>query len=150
MRLLCDIYRSFFLLFCPRFGRIRPSPHLTRLTPMFTNRKRNGDPASVLLSALRRQVQLYASPYFLSEKEQRVDLTSDRIRRHRHALLRRRRPRAPRSAAAELTRLRNRRTFLDYLYLALFHPTSLLRRPRFLTRNKKRWHFRRNRQHQPG
>lgn len=105
---------------------------------MFTNRRRNSDPAAVLLSALRRQVQLYASPYFLSEKEQRVDLTSDRIRRHRRVLRRHRRPRAPRSAAAELTRLRNRRTFLDYLYLALFHPSSLLPRPRFRRHNKKR------------
>lgn len=118
---------------------------------MFTNRKRNSDPTAVLLSALRRQVQLYASPYFLSEKEQRVDLTSDRIRRHRRVLRRHRRPRAPRSAAAELTRLRNRRTFLDYLYLALFHPTSLLPRPRFRRSNKKRWHYLRqqDRQNQP-
>lgn len=118
---------------------------------MFTNRRRNSDPASVLLSALRRQVQLYASPYFLSEKEQRVDLTSDRIRRHRRALLRRRRPRAPRSAAAELTRLRDRRTIFDYLYLALFHPTSLLPRPRFRRSNKKRrtFHLRCTKQTQP-
>lgn len=105
---------------------------------MFTNRRRNSDPASVLLSALRRQVQVYAAPYHLSEKEQRIDLTADRIRRHRRALLRRRRPRAPRNAAAELTRLRNRRTFLDSLYLALFHPTALLPRPRFRRSNKKR------------
>lgn len=118
---------------------------------MFTNRRRNSDPAAVLLSALRRQAQLYASPYFLSEKEQRVYLTSDRIRRHRRVLRRHRRPRAPRSAAAELTRLRNRRTFLDYLYLALFHPTSLLPRPRFRRSNKKRrtFHLRRTKQTQP-
>lgn len=119
---------------------------------MLTNSKRNSDPASVLLSALRRQVQLYASPYFLSEKEQRVYLTSDRIRRHRRVLRRHRRPRAPRSSAAELTRLRKRRTFLDYLYLALFHPTSLLPRPRFRRSNKKRrtLHLRRTKQTQPG
>ena len=118
---------------------------------MFTNRKRNSDPAAYLLSALRRQAQVYAAPYHLSEKEQRIDLTSDRIRRHRRALLRRRRPRAPRSAAAELTRRSNRRTFFDYLYLALFHPTSLFRRPRCLSRNKKRrtFHLRRTKPTQP-
>lgn len=125
---------------------------------MFTNRKRNSDPAAYLLSALRRQAQVYAAPYHLSEKEQCIDLTSDRIRRHRRALLRRRRPRAPRSAAAELTRRSNRRsnrrTFLDYLYLALFHPSFLLPRPRFRRHNKKRRNLTRfllrDRQNQPG
>lgn len=118
---------------------------------MFTNRKRDPKNDTFLLNALRRQAIVYASPYHLTEKEQSIDLTSDRIRRHRRALLRRRRPRAPRSAAAELTRLRNRRTFLDYLYLALFHPTSLFRRPRCLSRNKKRrtLHLRRTKQTQP-
>lgn len=118
---------------------------------MFTNRKRARKTDPFLLNALRRQAFVYASPYHLSEKEQQVDLTSDRIRRHRRALLRRRRPRAPRSAAAELTRRSNRRTFLDYLYLALFHPTFLLPRPRFRRSNKKRWHFLRqqDRQNQP-
>lgn len=121
---------------------------------MFTNRKRDRETDTFLLSALRRQAFVYASPYHLSEKEQCIDLTSDRIRRHRRALLRRRRPRAPRSAAAELTRRSNRRTFFDYLYLALFHPSSLLPRPRFRRHNKKRRKLTRfllrDRQNQPG
>lgn len=117
---------------------------------MFTNRKRDRLTNALLLSALRRRAHFCTSPYHLSETEQYASLTPETILRHRRALRRsrRRRPRARRSAAAELTRLSNRRTFLNTLFLALFHPTSLLRRPRFLCRNKKRWHFLRNRQTQ--
>lgn len=105
---------------------------------MFTNRKRNRENDTFLPAALRRQTQRYASPYHLSETELCAHLTTDLILRHRRVLRNRRRPRAPRSAAAELTRRRNRRTFLDYLFLALFRPASLFRRPRFLQRNKRR------------
>lgn len=109
---------------------------------MFTNRKRNCLTNTCLLSALRRRAHVYTSPYHLSAVERHATLTPETILRHRRALRRsRRRPRARRSAAAELTRLSNRRTVLDTLYLALFHPTSLLRRPRFLCRNKKRRHL---------
>lgn len=113
---------------------------------MFTNRKRDRFTSALLLSALRRRAHVYTSPYHLSEAERYASLTPDTILRHRRALRRsrRRRPRARRSAAAELTRLSNRRfTFFHYLCLILFHPASLLRRPRFLCRNKKRWHLRR-------
>lgn len=125
---------------------------------MFTNRKRNRAAADFLLSALRRRVQHYASPYHLSEKEQSVSLTTALILRHRralqeyHAILQERRHRsailryrrrAPRRNAAELTRhCARRRPFLSHLLLALLHPTSLFRRPRFLWRNKKRRTFR--------
>lgn len=133
---------------------------------MFTNRKRDRETDTFLLSALRRQAFVYASPYHLSEKEQSVSLTTALILRHRralqeyHAILQERRHRsailryrrrAPRRNAAELTRRSNRRTFFDYLYLALFHPTSLLPRPRFRCHNKKRrtLHLRRTKQTQP-
>lgn len=119
---------------------------------MFTNRKRDRFTSALLLSSLRRRAHVYTSPYHLSEAEQYADLTPETIIRHRRALRRsrRRRSRARRSAAAELTRLsRSRLTLLYYLCHILLHPTSLLRlpftllrRPRFLCRNKKRWHLR--------
>lgn len=118
---------------------------------MFTNRKRDRFTSALLLSSLRRRAHVYTSPYHLSAVERHAPLTPATILRHRRVLRRsRRHPRARRSAAAELTRLsRSRLTLFYYLCHILLHPTSLLRlpftllrRPRFLCRNKKRWHLR--------
>lgn len=102
---------------------------------MFTNRKRNRENDTFLLAALRRQTQRYAAPYYHTETELRARLTTDLIPRPRRTIRNSRRPRAPRSTAAELTR---RRTFLESLLFILFHPAALFRRPRFLWRNKRR------------
>lgn len=107
---------------------------------MLTNRKRSRVLALLPLFALRRR---NATPYRLTEKEQSAGLTTALIRLHRRAILRRRRPRAPRSAAAELTRC----SFTERLCLLLFHPASFFR-----PRNKKRGflaHFLRRRQLSP-
>lgn len=114
-----------------------PPPH-TRLTPMFTNRKRNRENDTFLPASLRRQTPRYASPYYHTETELRARMTTAPILRPRRPLRNSRRPRAPRSAAAELTRRSNRRTFLESLLFVLFHPAALFRRPRFLQRNKRR------------
>lgn len=106
---------------------------------MLTNRKRSRVLALLPLFALRRR---NATPYRLTEKEQSAGLTTALIRLHRRTLLRHR-PRAPRSAAAELTRS----SFTERLCRLLFHPASFFR-----PRNKKRGflaHFLRRRQLSP-
>lgn len=106
---------------------------------MLTNRKRSRVLALLPLFALRRR---NATPYRLTEKEQSAGLTTALIRLHRRTLLRRR-TRAPRSAAAELTRS----SFTERLSILLFHPASFFR-----PRNKKRGflaHYLRRRQQSP-